>query len=92
LRGNYYLAIGEVNSEIEVFPYGFNPRFYKIDLLMALQSRPNLPVKKFEEIVFYELKFVTGNEFSHWSITGCPPTKRKKREWENYHLVKKKAL
>lgn len=88
LRGNYHLAVGEVNSEIEVFPYGFNPRFYKIELLMALQSRPKLRVDKFEEIVFYELKFVNENEFSHWSTNGCPPTERKKREWENYHLVK----
>ncbi len=91
-KGNYYLAVGEVNAEVRIFPYGFNPRFYKLELFEALQSHPRLPVRKFEEAVFYELKFVNENEFSHWSTTGCPPTERKKREWENYHLVKEGNL
>jgi glycosyltransferase involved in cell wall biosynthesis len=88
LRGNYYLSKGEVNSEIRIFPYGFNPRFGKVELYEALKFERPLPVEHFDAISFYELKFVNENEFSHWSTDDIPPTPRKKREWENFYLIR----
>lgn len=87
LEGNYYLSKEEINEEIMIFPYGYNVRFYKVDLFERLLSQPQLPVGRFEEVPFYELKFVNEEEFSHWS-TNDFPTPRKKMEWENYQLIK----
>jgi len=84
--GSYYLAKGEVNQEIMIFPYGFNPRFYKTEFCEYLHARPPLPVDAFRDVAFYELKFVDENEFAHWSTTEFP-TPRKKREWEHYQMV-----
>lgn len=88
LEGNYHLAKGEINGEIEIFPNGFNPRFYKHDLFEFLNSDPPLEVGEFDGVVFYELKFVNTDEFSHWSITDIP-TERKQRELDNFQLVKR---
>lgn len=87
LEGNYYLSKEEINQEIMIFPYGYNTRFYKIDLYEILLSQPPLPVGHFEGVPFYELKFANEDEFSHWS-TNDFTTPRKKREWENYQLIK----
>jgi len=87
LANNHFLAKGEINSEIRIFPNGLNPRFYKVDLFEMLRSDPPLEDGTFDTPLFYELKFVNTNEFSHWSITDIP-TERKKRELENFKLVK----
>ena len=89
--GNHFLATGEINSEIRIFPNGFNPRFYKVDLYEMLKSDPPLEEGEFDGVLFYELKFVDTDEFSHWSVTDIP-TDRKKRELENFRLVKKNAI
>lgn len=86
-RDYYHLAKGEINKEIMLFPYGFNPRFYKDKHWECLKCRPRLPVSHFLPVTFYELKFVDENEFSHWS-TNDWPSERKKREWANFHDVK----
>ena len=89
--GNHFLARNEINGEIRIFPNGINPRFYKVDLYEMLRSEPPLEEGQFDGVLFYELKFVNTDEFSHWSITDIP-TERKKRELENFHLVKKNNI
>src|SRR5262249_6842874 len=32
LANNHFLARGEINGEVRIFPNGFNPRFYKTDI------------------------------------------------------------
>ncbi len=87
LKRDYYLAKGEINKEIMLFPNGFNPRFFKDKHWECLKCRPRLPVSDFQPVTFYELKFVDEDEFSHWS-TNDWPSERKKREWANFHEVK----
>jgi glycosyltransferase involved in cell wall biosynthesis len=91
LASNHFLARGEINGEIRIFPNGFNPRFYKVDLYELLKSEPPLEEGQFDGVLFYELKFVTTDEFSHWSISDIP-TERKKRELENFQLVKRNDI
>jgi hypothetical protein len=91
LASNYFLARSEINGEVRIFPNGFNPRFYKVDLYEMLKSEPPLEEGQFDGVLFYELKFVNTDEFSHWSITDIP-TERKKREQENFALVKKNDI
>jgi len=91
IAGMLYLAKGEVNREIQLFPYGYNPRFFKVDLFEALLARPPLPVATLEEIAFYELKFASEDEFSHWSTEDIP-TERKRREKQNFRLIKSGAI
>jgi len=86
-RENYFLATGETNSEVRLFPNGLNPRFHKIDLFEVLKCEPPLDEDMFEGVLFYELRFVTTDEFSHWSITDIP-TERKRREMRNFVLIK----
>jgi len=87
LANDHYLAKGEINGEIRIFPNGFNPRFYKSDLYEVLKSYPPLDENQFEGVLFYELKYVNTDEFSHWSI-GDIPTDRKRTELKNFYLVK----
>jgi hypothetical protein len=86
-NGELYLAKNEINREIQLFPYGYNPRFYKIDLFEALLRRPALPVETFNEIAFYEVKYCSEDEFSHWTPNQIP-TERKRREKENFEVIK----
>lgn len=87
VEGHYYLARGEVNSEVRIFPGGLNPTFSKVNLYEMLRYDPALDEGTFDEVVFYELKFASTDEFSHWSVRDIP-TDRKKRELENFHLIK----
>ncbi|MFQ5530432.1 MAG: glycosyltransferase family 2 protein [Gemmatimonadota bacterium] len=84
--GEFYLAKGEVNEEIEVFPYGLAYRFVKDPHWERFRRPFYLPKGKFEQVCFYELKDVGEREFDHWSTTDWP-SERKKREWRNYHRV-----
>lgn len=83
----YYLAKDEINSEIRIFPNRISTRYRKIDLFELLSSNPPLTQDKLGGVTFYELKFTDEDEFSHWSSSDIP-TARKKRELENFHLVK----
>jgi len=91
LQGQFHLATGEINSEIEIFPYGFACRFVKKRHWEQLRRPSRLPVGAFEPVCFYELKYVDEDEFAHWSTTAWP-SERKKREWENYHRVRRGAV
>ncbi|NNG16394.1 MAG: hypothetical protein HKM89_07930 [Gemmatimonadales bacterium] len=84
---DYYLARGEVNKEIEVFPYSLMCRFKKRPHLESLQRPVIFPKKDFTPVCFFELKFVDEDEFSHWSEREWP-SERKRREWANYQLVR----
>lgn len=84
---NFYQAKEEINYQIMIFPNEHTTRFYKIDLYEALQSRPKRPTEIFKGITFYELKYVTEDEFSHWSSKNFV-TPRKVMEWGNYKLIK----
>jgi hypothetical protein len=87
LAGHYYLVAGEINGEIRLFPYGINPRFRKAEPCEVLRSEPPLAHERVEGLLFYELKFANEDEFSHWSTRDFP-TPRKRREWENFQLIK----
>jgi hypothetical protein len=87
LAGDYFLSIGEINEEVEVFPYGLNQRFYKNRHWECPMNRSRLPVGNFGPVAFYELKFAEEDEFSHWSTTEWP-SERKTREWENFQLIR----
>ena len=90
LNGDYYLAKAEINSEIMIFPYGYNTRYCKIELYEMLTFDQPLPYARLDGTTFYELKFTNENEFAHWSTQdGPPPTPRKKMEWENFFLIKR---
>jgi glycosyltransferase involved in cell wall biosynthesis len=86
LEGRFHLAVGEVNSEIEIFPYGFECRFTKRRHWEQLRVPSRFQVGAFEPVCFYELKYVDEDEFAHWSTTEWP-SERKQREWANYHRV-----
>jgi glycosyltransferase involved in cell wall biosynthesis len=87
LDGSYYLAIGEVNREVEVFPYGHRCSFTKRRHWEYLTHPITVRKGDFAPVAFYELKFVDADEFDHWSTREWP-SERKRREWRNYHLVK----
>jgi glycosyltransferase involved in cell wall biosynthesis len=86
-KRRYYLAKGEVNGEVAIFPNRIRTRYRKVELFELLSSDPPLRQARFPGVVFYELKFTDENEFSHWSVSDFP-TKRKQRESENFELVK----
>jgi glycosyltransferase involved in cell wall biosynthesis len=87
LDGTWYLAVGEVNREVELFPNGRGYRFIKRPHWEGLR-RPSLPrARRFEPVAFYELKDVAEDEFGHWSTTAWP-SERKRREWRNFHEVR----
>jgi glycosyltransferase involved in cell wall biosynthesis len=84
--GAWYLAIGEINREVELFPNGWGYRFKKRQHWEGL-SRPSFPRKRdFAPIAFFELKDAAEDEFGHWSTTDWP-SDRKRREWKNFHEV-----
>lgn len=91
LRGEYFLAKGEVNNEIEIFPNSPTCRFGKSQHWESLNPPPRLPVNNFPPVCFFELKFVDEDEFSHWSTREWP-SKRKQREWLNFNLVKEGSI
>ena len=86
LDGAFFLAKGEVNREVMVFPTGYWCRFRKRDAWEGLKRPPWLRKSHFDPVCFYEVKFTDEDEFAHWSTTDFPGP-RKAREWENYHLV-----
>ena len=86
MKGDFYLAKGEVNKEIEVFPYGLSCRFIKHPSWERFRRPFYMAKGEFEQICFYEMKYVDEDEFSHWSTRDWP-SPRKRREWANYKRV-----
>lgn len=84
--GDFWLARGEVNREIEIFPNGYRCRFIKHPSWERVRRPVYLRKGEFESVCFYELKFADEDEFSHWSTTEWI-TDRKKREWENFQRI-----
>lgn len=91
LGGDFYLAVGEINREIEIFPYGYRSRFVKAAHWERLSRPLFLRKGEFRPVCFYELKFTDEDEFSHWSNRDWP-SERKQREWQNYWLVRNGTL
>lgn len=87
LDRDYYLALGEINREVELFPGGPACRFRKRRHWEGLGHPLTLRRGDFAPVAFYELKFADEDEFDHWSTREWP-SKRKRREWDNYQLVK----
>jgi glycosyltransferase involved in cell wall biosynthesis len=87
LDGHFYLARGEINREVEIFPYGAGCRFVKARHWERLRRPRFMGKGEFSPVCFFELKFANEDEFSHWSSQDWP-TARKKREWNNYWLVR----
>jgi len=84
--GDFYLAKGEVNSEIRIFPNGKRCRFVKAVDWERLKRPFFVRKRRFAPVCFLELKFAGEDEFSHWSTRDWPSA-RKRREWKNYQLV-----
>jgi glycosyltransferase involved in cell wall biosynthesis len=87
LEGNFFLARGEINREVEIFPYGFRSRFVKSGNWERLRRPFYMRKGEFRPVCFFELKFTDEDEFSHWSNQDWP-SKRKRREWTNFGLVR----
>lgn len=88
LDGAFYLARGEVNHEVALFPASYRCRFKKREAWEGLSRPPWLRRSHFEPVCFYELKYADEDEFVHWSTTDDFPGPRKQREWENFHRIR----
>ncbi len=86
-NGDFFLAVGEVNREVEIFPNGHACSFRKMRHWEGLAHPLRVRRGDFPPLAFYELKFVDADEFDHWSTREWP-SERKRREWSNYQLVK----
>lgn len=86
-HGDFFLAKGEINDEIRIFPYDSRHRFVKARNWERLE-RPFFSRKEpFADVCFFEVKFTDEDEFSHWSSREWP-SERKRREWRNYWRVR----
>lgn len=85
-EGYYYKSETEINREIRIFPNSKHVRFHKADLWEMVESDYPIPWRCFEGLCIYEIKDVNEDEFSHWTSTDFPTT-RKKQEWENFNKV-----
>ena len=85
--GRCFLSTDALVAEPRLFPYGNDSYYIKAAHFEQLRLPPSLPAETYDDVVFYELKFVDEDEFSHWSTTQFP-TPRKKREWESVELLR----
>ena len=87
--GQCFLAAEDVMTEPRLFPFGSDNYYFKARHFERVRFAPSLPVEPYGGgIVFYELKFVDEDEFSHWS-TRQFPTGRKQQEWESVELLRR---
>ena len=86
-EGNFWLAKGELIPEPRLFPYGYNPRFFKGEVYEVLSAEPRSETRMMDGVSFFELKFADEDEFSHWTSSEIP-TVRKRRELESFRLVR----
>jgi glycosyltransferase involved in cell wall biosynthesis len=86
-NGEFFVARGEVNREVEIFPYSLACRFHKHPSWERLKRPFYFRKGEFAPVCFFELKYVDEDEFDHWSSTAWQ-TERKKREWANFQLVR----
>ena len=85
--GEFFMATGEVNREVEIFPYSLACRFHKHPSWERLRRPFYFRKGEFDPVCFFELKYVDEDEFDHWSSTEWQ-TERKRREWANFQLVR----
>ena len=85
--GRCFLSTDDLVAEPRLFPFDSDNYYVKVEHFEQLRLPPSLQTVTFDDLVFYELKFVDEDEFSHWSTTQFP-TPRKKREWESVELLR----
>lgn len=85
--GHCFLSTDDLVAEPRLFPHNGDHYYIKAEHFEQLRLTPLLPTTAFDGVVFYELKFVEEDEFSHWSTLEFP-TPRKKREWESVELLR----
>lgn len=86
LDSQFFLAPDQIYAEQRIFPVSYLNRYKTGELFEEFKSA--LPRDKFAEIVFFELKFASENEFNHWSTNDFSNRNRKRKEWETVQLVK----
>lgn len=100
LKNQYWLSKEEIHSEPRVFPLSYFHCYQKGDNFEKLKSpslnvkislfsanQPLLSRRGFSHNLFYELKSLDEDEFSHWSDHNFS-TPRKKKEWETFQKIK----
>jgi glycosyltransferase involved in cell wall biosynthesis len=85
--GRWFLANDEINCEPRIFPNTSAIRYHKGRHWEEL--RCGIPARRmnWNEVLIYELKDTSEDEFAHWTDTDFP-TARKQKEWRNFNLVK----
>ncbi|MFO1092557.1 MAG: glycosyltransferase family 2 protein [Planctomycetaceae bacterium] len=85
-QGRYLAAVGEVNEEPQIAHVTYVQDFRKAwatERWMVLR-----PVRLLDDPVFYELKYVNEQEFSHWtSVNEATAKSRKRIEVANFKKV-----
>ncbi len=85
--GRCFLSSGELLAERRLFPHGRDNYYAKGEHFERLRLAPAVPIHRYDGVVFYELKFVDEDEFSHWSTTKFP-TARKQQEWDRIEQLR----
>jgi glycosyltransferase involved in cell wall biosynthesis len=86
--GRCFLSTDGAVRERRLFPFSCDNYYVKVEHFEKIRFSPTLPITVYDGgVVFYELKFVDEDEFSHWSTTRFP-TARKKREWDSVELLR----
>lgn len=65
LDGTFARNSDELSGETRLFPCSYHNRFIKFFAFEVLYSP--LPKRVYPHVVFYELKFASADEFTHWS-------------------------
>ena len=86
-RGNWLLSTEEVSFEPRLFPNTSAIRYSKGKHWEVLRSVITTRKSRWTEILFYELKDTSEDEFLHWTDTNFP-TDRKRLEWKNFNIVR----
>ncbi|MGH2568520.1 MAG: hypothetical protein ACRDGA_09290, partial [Bacteroidota bacterium] len=80
----------EIGGESRLFPFSYHNRFVKHPAFEIIYSP--LPRRVYPRIAFFDLKFASANEFSHWS-TDRMPSPRANVIWSNFNkLIEGKEL
>jgi hypothetical protein len=86
-----YYQDDEINHEIRIFPNHIGARFVNGGTWELLKFDRDFDHKSTEDILFFEIKDINKNEFSHWTDQQeFGP--RKKREWLNFNKIKSKQI
>lgn len=88
--GKWFLAKNDVHREPRLFPNTSAIHYCKGSVSEALAC--GIPARRstWADVMIYELKDTSEDEFLHWTDTNFV-TERKRREWENFNLVKSRA-